>query len=187
MKTMLRALPVLMTALLAMAAPLAAQETPEAVFQRYFETFRTADYAGNAALMHPQALESMKETLTGLLAIPGADDPAELRETFGVGSVEEMRQMPPAALFERMLRSQLENPEMRQILSGAQISVLGHVMEGDTTAHVVYRMRMSVGEMDMDQVSVAPLQMHEGRWRVLLTGSLAGMMNAVPSRAPTPD
>ena len=67
------------------------------------------------------------------------------------------------------------------------VTVLGHVMEGDSTAHVVYRMRMSLGEgMQMDQVQVAPLKRADGEWRVLLTGSLAGMMGGMGA-APTPD
>lgn len=187
MKTMPRALPALLAMVLAMAPGLAAQETPEQVVQRYYDTFRTGDYAANAALMHPEALEQMKETLTGLAAMPGATEDAAFREMFGVASIQELRALPAATLFERMLRSQLDDPDMRQILSGAQVTVLGHVMEGDTTAHVVYRMRMSFGGgMEMDQVQVAPLKRAEGEWRVLLAGSLAGMMGSMPS-LPSPD
>jgi hypothetical protein len=180
MKTMLRALPVLLAGLLMAAPGLAAQDTPEQVVQRYFDTFRTADYAGNVALMHPEALASMKETMAGLAALPGAAEDPGFNATFGVSSLAEFNQLAPAALFERILRSQLEDPEMREILSSAQTTVLGHVLEGDSVAHVVYRMRMNIGEMSMDQVQVTPLKRADGQWKVLLTGSLAGMMNAIP-------
>ena len=72
-------------------------------------------------------------------------------------------------------------------MSGAQTTVLGHVMEGDSLAHVVYRMRMSVGEMSVDQVQVAPVKQSNGQWRVLLTGTFAGMMNAVPRAGGSPE
>lgn len=180
MKTMLRALPVLMAAVLALAPALGAQETPEQVVQRYFDTFRTADYAGNVALMHPEALASMKETMSGLAALPGAAEDPQFNAMFGVSNLEEFNRLTPGALFERVLRSQLEQPEIREMLSGAQTTVLGHVMEGDSVAHVVYRMRMGIGDMNVDQVQVAPLKRADGQWRVLLTGSFAGMMNAVP-------
>jgi len=179
MKTTLRALPALL--LLAFAPALAAQATPEQVVQRYFDSFRTGDYAANVALMHPEALNDMKETLSGLVAIPGATDEPQFREMFGVSTVEEFNRLTPAALFAAVLRSQLEDPEMRQILGSAQTEVLGHVMEGDSVAHVVYRMRMSMGEMQVNQVQVAPLKRADGEWRVLLTGSLAGMMGNLPS------
>lgn len=178
MKTMRRALPVLMAMLLAAASGLGAQETPEQVVQRYFDTFRTGDYAANVALMHPEALESMHEMMTGMVALAGTEDAGELQEMFGVGTVEEFNRLSPAQLFERLLRWQLDKPEMRQLFEGAQASVLGHVMEGDSLAHVVYRMRMSVGEVRLDQVQVAPVKRADGQWRVLLTGSFAGMMNA---------
>ncbi|WP_420129190.1 hypothetical protein [Longimicrobium sp.] len=178
----LRGAPLLL-ALCALPSRAAAQDTPEAVAQRYYDTFRSGDFAANAALMHPQALEELKTTLTGLAAIPGATEDAEFREMFGVSSIEELRALAPTVLFERVLRNQLEG-ELRAILASTEVSILGHVMEGDTTAHVVYRMRMNFGGQSLDQVQVMPLQRSEGQWRVLLTGSLAGMMNAMPPERP---
>ncbi|HEX6373995.1 MAG TPA: hypothetical protein VF006_34015 [Longimicrobium sp.] len=162
------------------ASRAAAQDTPEAVVQRYYETFKNGDFAGNAALMHPDALEELKTTLTGMAALPGATEDLEFREMFGVSSIEEMRALPAPVLFERVLRNQLEG-EMRAILASTQVTILGHVMEGDTTAHVVYRMRMDFGGQTLDQVQVIPLERASGEWRVLLTGSLAGMMGSMPS------
>ena len=170
----------LLLAVCALPLRAGAQETPEAVVQRYYETFRSGDFAANAALMHPAALEELKTTLTGMAALPGATENAEFREMFGVSSIEEMRALAPAVLFERVLRNQLEG-EMRAILASTEISILGHVMEGDTTAHVVYRMRMNFGGQSLDQVQVMPLQRAGAEWRVLLTGSLAGMMNSMPT------
>jgi hypothetical protein len=169
----------LLLALCALPWRAAAQETPEAVVQRYYETFRSGEFAANAALMHPAALEELKTTLTGMAAMPGATENAEFREMFGVSSLEEMRALPAPVLFERVLRNQLEG-EMRAILATTDVSILGHVLEGDSTAHVVYRMRMNFGGQSLDQVQVMPLQRSNGEWRVLLTGSLAGMMNAGP-------
>lgn len=187
MKTMLRALPALVAALLAAAPGLRAQDTPEQVVQQYFDSFVRGDYAANVALMHPEALADVQEMMQGMIALVGTEDEGQLREMFGVASVEEFNRLTPAQTFERLLRWQLEKPEMREVLSGAQASVLGHVAEGDTLAHVVYRMRMSVGEMSVDQVQVAPVKRADGQWRVLLTGSFAGMMNAVPRPGTPPE
>jgi hypothetical protein len=170
----------LLLAVCALPQGAAAQDTPETVVQRYYETFRAGDFAANAALMHPEALEELKTTLTGMAALPGATEDLEFREMFGVSSIEEMGALPAAVLFERVLRNQLEG-EMRAILATTEISILGHVMEGDTTAHVVYRMRMNFGGQSLDQVQVMPLQRANGEWRVLLTGSLAGMMSSMPA------
>jgi hypothetical protein len=184
MKTMPRIRSALLVlALCALPARAAAQDTPEQVVQRYYATFQSGDYAANAALMHPGALEELKTTLTGMAALPGATDEPEFREMFGVSTLDEMRALPAQVLFERVLRNQLEG-ELRAILASAQVNVLGHVLEGDSTAHVVYRMRMEFGGQTMDQVQVVPLERVDGQWRVLLTGSLAGMMNAMPGGGP---
>lgn len=169
----------LLVAVCALPWRAAAQDTPEQVVQRYYETLRGGDYATNATLMHPTALEELKTTIAGLAAMPGATDEPEFREMFGVSSVDELRALPPQTLFERVLRNQLEG-EMHAILAAAQVNVLGHVLEGDSTAHVVYRMRMNFGGQSLDQVQVIPLERVDGQWRVLLTGSLAGMMNNMP-------
>lgn len=178
MKTIWRAAALLL-ALWAIPSRAAAQDTPEAVVQRYYETFRSGDYAGNAALMHPTALEELKTTLTGLAALPGATEEPEFREMFGVNTLAEMQALSAQTLFERVLRNQLEG-EMRAVLASAEVSVLGHVLEGQNTAHVVYRMKMNFGGQSLDQVQVLPLERVDGQWRVLLTGSLAGMMNSMP-------
>jgi hypothetical protein len=167
----------------ALPARAAAQDTPEQVVERYYQTFQSGDYAGNAALMHPGALEELKTTLLGMAALPGATEQPQFREMFGVGSIEEMRALPAQTLFERVLRNQLEG-EMRAVLASARVNVLGHVTEGDSTAHVVYRMHMEFGGQTMEQVQVVPLVRVNGQWRVLLTGSLAGMMNAMPGGGP---
>lgn len=169
----------LLLAASALPARAAAQDTPEAVVQRYYETFRGGDYAANAALMHPTALEELKTTLTGLAAMPGATEEPEFREMFGVNTLAEMQALSAQTLFERVLRNQLEG-EMRAVLASAEVNVLGHVLEGQNTAHVVYRMKMNFGGQSLDQVQVIPLERVDGQWRVLLTGSLAGMMNSMP-------
>ena len=177
------ALLLLLLAFGALPGRVAAQDTPEQVVTRYYQTFRSGDYAANAALMHPGALEELKTMLVGMSALPGATENPEFREMFGVGTIEELRALPAQTLFERVLRNQLEG-EMRAVLASSRVNVLGHVMEGDSTAHVVYRMHMEFGGQTMDQVQVVPLERVDGQWRVLLTGSLAGMMNAMPGGGP---
>lgn len=165
------------------AAPLAAQETPEAVVQRYFETFRDGQFAENAAMMDPAALTSLHGTMVEMARATGVDSTetrAHLREMFGVENLEQLRALAPEAVYERMLRSVLGQGEMKEILAGAQVNVLGHVLEGDT-AHVVYRMKMSVVGTSIDQVQVAPVRRVAGQWRVLLTGSFAGLINSMPA------
>jgi hypothetical protein len=156
-----------------------AQETPERVVERYFQSFRDRDFAANAALMDPAALRELHATMASLVAAAGDDPGGELVATFGVASAAELRALPPAVLYERMLRSTLGDREMAGVLTSAELRVLGHVPEGDDVVHVVYRMRMSHAGIELDQVQLAPLRRTADGWRVMLTGSLAGMMQGM--------
>ena len=162
----------------------AAQDTPEQVVERYFATFKTGDFAGNAAMMDPAALEELKTAMVGLSNLAGPDAAEQLEEMFAVHSPDELKALPASALYERMLASVLRG-EMRELLSGATIRVMGHVMEGDT-AHVVYRMNMSMRGTTINQVQVAPLVRVGGAWKVLLTGSFANMIGALPAPGAAP-
>lgn len=165
-------------ALFVFAPRLRAQATPEQVVQRYFDTFKAGDFAANAAMMDPAALDELKQGIVAAASIPGAAEDPEFQANFGVRSLDELKAMPPQLLYQRMLTTVLGQGEMRELLGGSQVSVLGHVMEGDT-AHVVYRMRMNALGVNLDQVQVAPLRQVGGEWRVLLTGSFAGMISAM--------
>jgi hypothetical protein len=173
----------LVAGLLLAPMALAAQETPEQVVQRYFQTFASGDFAANAAMMDPAALAELKTMMVNFAEATGvaADETqAHLRETFGVQNTAELRALEPAMLYERMLRSVLGQGEMREFLSAARVNALGHVLEGDT-AHVVYRMTMEMMGNKVDQVQVSPVRRVDGQWRVLLTGSFAAMINAMPA------
>ncbi|MBB4637025.1 hypothetical protein [Longimicrobium terrae] len=171
-------------ALCVLPARASAQETPERVMERYFATFQTGDFAGNAAMMDPAALEELKAAMVGLANLAGPESAEQMEEMFSVHSPDELKALSAPALYERMLASVLRG-EMRELLSGATIRVMGHVMEGDT-AHVVYRMNMTARGTSINQVQVAPLVQVGGAWKVLLTGSFASMIGAVPAPGAAP-
>lgn len=175
---------VMVAALCVLPARAVAQETPEQVMERYFSTFKTGDFAGNAAMMDPAALEELKTAMVGLANLAGPQSAEQMEEMFAVHSPDELKALPAPALYERMLASVLRG-EMRELLSGATIRVMGHVMEGDT-AHVVYRMNMTTRGTTINQVQVAPLVRVGGAWRVLLTGSFASMIGAMPPPGAAP-
>ena len=167
----------------AAALPAAGQGTPEEVVERYYSSFRSGDFAASAALMDPEALEELRSTVARMVALTAP--PAEqLQQSFGVSSAAELEAIAPRALYERMLGATLGTDEARQLLETAEVRVLGHVLEGPEHAHVVYRMRMGMGEVQLDQVQVAPVRRTAEGWRVMLAGSLAGMMQGLQAAPP---
>ena len=168
----------------AAALPAAGQGTPEEVVEQYYSSFRSGDFTASAALMDPAALEELRSAVARMAALTGGSA-EQLQESFGVSSAAELEAVPPRVLYERVLRATLGSDEARQLLSTAEVHVLGHVPEGPEHAHVVYRMRMGMGEMQLDQVQVAPVRRTAEGWRVMLTGSLAGMLQGLQA-APAP-
>jgi hypothetical protein len=143
--------------------------------ERYFQSFRDGDFAANAELVDPRALEELRASMARLVEFAG--DPDELRETFGVGTSRELLDLEARELYQRMLRHALGGGEIGSLLATAELRVLGHVPEGTDHAHVVYRLRLSHAGAGVEQVQVAPLRRTPEGWRVMLTGTLAGMLD----------
>jgi hypothetical protein len=179
MKTFRPAL--LAAALVVLASRASAQATPEDVARRYYETFRSSDWAANAAMMHPEALAQFKGIFTQLADLADADSSvADLQQMFGVQTGAELKALPDAQLYSRFLSNILgQQEELRQILASSSVEVLGHVPEGADKAHVVYRMTMGFLGSSMTQMQVMSLQKEGGQWKVLLTGDMQNIMGAI--------
>lgn len=175
MKTILR-LPLLLAVLLLAARPAAAQATPEALAERYFQTMRAGDWKANAALMHPEALESFRSMLIPILEI---DESGEVARMLGVANNDAVAKLAPAAFYEHFLTGMMgQQAELKTILAGSEADIVGHVMEGDT-AHVVYRMNMEINGATVSKLTVISARRDGGVWKALLTGdmeNLAGML-----------
>ena len=148
--------------------------TPEAATVSLVDRIRTSDYEGMADLMHPDALEELRELFRPILE---AEEMAELRtEVFGTPSVEQATALSGRDIYETIISFALgADPATASAMQSVEADVVGHIMEGDT-AHVVYRMNMNVEGFEMSQTAVASYLQYEGRWLGLLTADLRGMV-----------
>src|SRR5688572_189535 len=106
-----RALPLLL--LLAWPAAATGQAaSPEEVTSGFFAALQRADCAAAAAAMDTAALVELKETVTGLAALPGATEEEGFQEMFGVSSIEQLRALSATTLYERMLRGTMQDAEV---------------------------------------------------------------------------
>jgi hypothetical protein len=65
------------------------------------------------------------------------------------------------------------------MLTSSEFTIIGHLPEGDTLMHTLYRIRMSMGEGEFTKTEVVSFKPYERSWRVLLTGELEGMIAAL--------
>ena len=171
-------LPVLVMAAMLPVAALAQAQTPEQVAERYFATMKASDWAGNVALMHPDALRGFRDVFVQVAQKDTTN--ALARQVFAVNTSAELTALSAAEVYQRFLANALsQQPAMREVLNGATMKAVGHVDEGDTT-HVLYRMTMSMSGVPLQKLDVLSLRRDaSGAWRVLLTGDVQNMLAGV--------
>jgi hypothetical protein len=142
---------------------------------------KTADWAANAALMHPAEQDSLKAAIVEVVATDTST--AGLRQVFNVGSPAELRALPPQQIYQRFVANTVgSQPGMREMLAAATFGVIGHVQQGDT-AYVVYRVTASAEGNALSQVTVLSLRRDGAGWKVRLPEELKGMMMGMRTAA----
>jgi hypothetical protein len=162
------------------AAPPAAPSA-ESVVQIYLEALKAGDFQKSAELMHPEALEKFRSLLIPLAeASAGEEGEDNLLSLFkGVSDVAALKKLSPAAFFTAFFNGLTEmSPGLKDALASGNMTVIGSVPEGDTL-HVVCRTSVKVEELSIAKMEVMSLKRHEGNWRVLLSGEMEGLAQAL--------
>lgn len=152
-------------------------QTPGAVVGRYLSAFRAAEWKRCAALMHPKALQGLKDVLA-----EASDSSAHLAEAlYGKGAPREtIRYAPPQELYGRFLAVVHEQvPRQQRLLQSINAHILGTVAESDSLAHVVVRTRADLDEQQISQVEVLTARRYRGGWRVLPTTDVKNLAAAL--------
>jgi hypothetical protein len=176
---MKRAVLLVAAALSMTAAPVAAQDTPEALAAAYMEANRSGDWFRVAALMHPEAVTSFKEMFGAIISMDGT---GEFREQFfDVESDSAFQSLAPDSLFGMfMTKLVTASPELGGMLGSSKTVVIGHVSEEALgLTHVVVRMSFDMQGMQISKIDVIPMKRHNGQWRAMLTGDIENMVAAL--------
>jgi hypothetical protein len=130
-----------------------------------------------ASLMHPDALRSLRGLLTPVLQHPGGDEIR--RQLFDVRSIAEADGLSDAAIFSRLTRASMGEPTLAEAMRNASIDILGIVAEGADTAHVVFRLAMTVDDIPVSRMDVMTLGRYQDTWRGLLKGDVSALAAAL--------
>ncbi len=105
------------------------------------------------------------------------------RALFGNRDVETIRALPDTEFFAGFMGAMFsQTPAIGEVLEGAEMKVIGRIMEGET-AHVVTRLEMSVDDIDVSKIEVMSFERDDGSWRALLTGEVSGIAAAIAASA----
>jgi hypothetical protein len=165
------------------AAPATAQTledltaTPERAATLFLRSVRAIRWRAAAQFIHPEALRHFKELVT---LIADADTTGALRRYLtDTSDATALASLAPATVFERAVGRTIDSlPGLMHSLYDHDDHVLGHVLEGTDTAHVVYRTVERLGGAVPDvQVMQAARTSHG--WRILWSDQLAVLEEAV--------
>jgi len=112
---------------------------PQHVAAAYFEAFQARDWPRCASLMHPDALQRLKDVLVEAVA---EDSSSGIPDAlYGQGTPREViRFAPPEELYAKMLGTVYRNaPAATGVLDRLSTRILGHVVETNRLVHVVVR------------------------------------------------
>jgi len=163
-------------------------ETPESVTQAYFDAMQAGRVKDAMEYMHPEALKQFRDTLLSLVEMVemmDRDRPARRRFFAMFDGVEDtaaLRKLSHKALVASLLKGIMKlQPGSRESLAKAKIKLIGHVKEGDSLAHVVYRMEVSVQGSTASRVSAISLRRHRAGWRLLLMTEIRNVVEMIRS------
>ncbi|WP_363796823.1 hypothetical protein ABU614_16335 [Lysobacter firmicutimachus] len=157
--------------------------TPEAVAQAYVEALRSKGMTALPEYIHPDELQRFKDMLAPMFA--QAEEPAKqniARMMFGPKATAESIQALSRAEFMRGFMTLAETQMKAMNVTLGDSRILGAVKEGEIV-HRVTRNSAGAGELRLTQLEVVSLKPYQGSWRVLLSGKLEGMAQALKAQA----
>ena len=191
MKLLLLTACAILTALTLRAAD---ADSPEVLAEQQLAAMRLGEWSTYAANMHPKALERLQKMMMPIVDAAGSGgEAAQLTATlFGGASGAQLKAMAPVKFFETLMSSMAKLPGASEAMQSAEGTVLGKVLEGENTAHVVTRMKMKIsGVVDYSKLEVVSFEKDGGKWKGLLSGDMEMKFNQLmqrmaPQAAPKP-
>ena len=170
---------------LSVAGPAFAREgtpSPEEVVRAYFHSLRDHGFTGVVEFMHPDEMSRFKGMLIPLIEADFQSGERELLDSIlgPKATLTDVKSISPKDFMRAcmgMIDAQLDHAR----LSFDKVDVLGSVKEDDIL-HVVSRLRFGVDDIVVTQMEVISLRQYNGDWKLLLTGDMEGLAQALRAR-----
>jgi hypothetical protein len=159
-----------------------ASETPEQVAEAYINAIRTDGLAAVTDYMHPDELERFRGMLLPVLTGDSAAADPLRKAFFGEAATLASVQALDAKAFMQGFMGFAQNQMKAMDVSIGQSQTLGSVREGDVV-HLVTRNTAGAGPVQLTQMEVISLKPYQGTWRLLLSGKMEGLAQALSAQA----
>lgn len=164
------------------AATSFAAETPEEAVRVYYSDRQSKGLASVPDHLHPEALAAFREMLMPLFEGTGTPNIKEMLSLFGPNATTEtVRTLSPAE-FMRTFLSLGDRQLGKRSIQFRPVEILGSVQEGSVT-HVVVRTGVASKGVTVATMEVASVKKDGTQWRLLLSGYMEGVANAIRGEA----
>ena len=160
----------------------AASETPEQVADAYINAIRTEGLVAVPAYIHPDELERFRDMLLPVLVGDGRAADGLRMTFFGDDATPVSVRAMDARTFMQGFMGFVQNQMSTLDVSIGQSETLGSVREGEVV-HLVTRNRAGAGPLQLTQMEVISLKPYQGTWRLMLSGKMEGMAQALSAQA----
>lgn len=188
MKNFLRAL---LLSLATFTAPVfadSASATPEQTMRAYFTALQTRGLESMVDFMHPDEARRFKDMLMPVYEFEAAAQQRTLLSaTFGEeASLDDVKAAPPEAFMRGMAK--LMTAQTTEVgITFDSIEILGAVPEpGKGLVHVVSRVQAGAKGLTVTKLDVTTLKQHQGSWKIMLTGDMEGLAQALRAGVQAP-
>ena len=182
MKSCIAFLLITLSLTLGFQAGAAASETPEQVADAYINAIRTEGLVAVPAYIHPDELERFRDMLLPVLVGDGPVADGLRTVFFGeeatLASVRAMGAQDFMKGFMGFVQSQMSTLDV----SIGESETLGSVREGEVV-HLVTRNTAGAGPLQLTQMEVISLKPYQGTWRLMLSGKMEGLAQALSAQA----
>jgi hypothetical protein len=164
--------------------PKAKSDTPEAVARKAMTAMKENRLDDFAKAMHPDALKTVKSTLVTIAEAAAKDGrEREVTAIFGDKSLDELKKLDDAQFFAAFYGAMTRRrPELKRVVADSEVQIIGHVMEGRDTAHVVLRMTATVEGTKIVKTDVVSMKKTSTGWGMLLSADLENMASVLKKR-----
>ena len=136
-----------------------------------------ADWAGYAALVHPQGLERFRaQIMPGIERMIIATD-GDSVNLFGKNfHAQEFQSKTPAEFFDLIMTMVVEvSPDIKTTFANMTNKSLGGVMDADTMVHIVMKTHMDIGGRPVDEMNVQSVINVDGDWKLVMSPKIDGI------------
>lgn len=142
--------------------------SPEWTVLEYYNALVRADYDRSTDLLEPNDLALLVEVFDRIIRKDSTS--ALVTSLFNEDeSVEQFMRLPPKSRAARILRSGIgRNDQLAVALGAAKLTFIGHVLEGDSLAHVVVRMTVNANGRTFTGVAINSVKKSASRWYTIL-------------------